>query len=75
MIGAAKSRQNITSNLSGFQSEVKNLVVVPQLNSRLGVALEGKESKINKSFSGTSTAAGKKQRQTLKGMIEGLNQT
>jgi len=32
-----------------------------------------KEVTLNKSFQATSTAASKKQRQTLKGVIEGLN--
>ena len=36
--------------------------------------MEKDSQKVNKSFSGVSTAASKKQRQALKGMLEGQNQ-
>ena len=69
---SVKSRQNPAQDLQGaLPPEIKQQAEL--LNSSKNVS--EKEQKLSKSFQGgvATNAACKKQRQTLKGMIEGLN--
>ena len=60
-MAVVKSRQNATSNLSGFQSEAKNNLQATGASFGNKNKSE-KEVKVNKSFQSTTTAASKKQR-------------
>ena len=54
---------------------MSGLVQSEMMNNPTTAKQPEKDQKANKSFSGTTTTASKKQKQTIKGMFEGLNTT